>query len=54
MKRYLILAASLFVGLTTIGVKRLSAQSSNPTVFIEAEVELAHDFSAAVIQKRFQ
>ena len=28
MKRYLILAASLFVGLTTIGVKRLSAQSS--------------------------
>jgi hypothetical protein len=52
MKRYLILAASLFVGLTTIGVKRLSAQSSNPTVFIEAEVELAHDFSAAVIRKK--
>jgi hypothetical protein len=52
MKRYLILAASLFVGLTTIGVKRASAQTSHPTVFIEAEGELAHDFSAAVIRKK--
>ena len=51
MKDSLILAAGLFVGLTAMNVTGTFAQGSRPTVFLDAEGELANDFSNAVIRK---
>lgn len=51
MKKHSFLAATVLAVLTALTLTNTSAQTSHPTVYLEATDEFANDFSAGVIRK---